>query len=134
MPYGWHDALDNQICKSIDFGQGDGSNSNLDLNIATQTVGGTILNSAYTRQSYLTHKVINEIKFSKGKINFITSERIDNSMMKLDQIIVENLQHNQIKKIIFNYDYFDSENINSALNTYNFSPFGVINQNFYKKD
>jgi len=80
---------------------------------------GASINYAKTETIYPTKTVFyenpdehypQEISFPNGKVSFIYKEgRLDYGRVTLDSIIISNSNHEAIKKIAFNHDYFFSE-------------------------
>lgn len=91
---------------------------NMDLDKLILTSNGIVTNTAKSLNITKGHKVISNIIFDSGKIEFNTSTRSDNNFFKLDNIYVKDLNNTLVKQIKFNYDYFLSAN-NPVSSKYN---------------
>lgn len=92
--------------------------SDMDLDRLVLTSNAIVTNTAKSLNITKGHKIISNIIFNSGKIEFATSTRNDNNFFKLDYIYVKDLNNTLVKQFKFNYDYFLSANnpVNSKYN------------------
>ncbi len=84
--------------------------SDMDLDRLLLNSNGLITNTSKSLNITKGHKIIDNIIFDTGKIEFVTSTRSDNNFYKLDNIYIKDLNNLLVKNIKFNYDYFVSNN------------------------